>query len=370
MSGEKIPVLDLAPEIEAVKEELERAFREVLDSGHFILGPAVERFEKAVGAYLGTRHAIGLNSGTDALVIGLRALGIGPGDEVVTTPFTFFATAEAISLVGATPVFADIQPGTFDLDPEAVRAVLSDSTRAILPVHLFGHAAAMDQLGEIAEEHELFMLEDVAQAFGGAYRGRKLGTLGEIGAFSFFPSKNLGGFGDGGLIATDDDDLAAEVRMLRAHGAKKKYFNETLGYNSRLDALQAALLAVKLPHIDEYNQGRRRVAGLYGRMLAEVEGVTVPVVEEYAEHVFHQYTVRIAGGKRDAVQKALEAKGVSTMVYYPVPVHRLPLYDGQYPACPVAEAAAADVLSLPIWPTMEEAKVARVVQTLRSALSG
>ena len=348
MNKIEIPIYDPRPEIEALRPEIEAAIRRVLDSGRFILGPEVEAFEEEVAEYLGVRHAVGLNSGTDALVIGLRALGVGPGDEVITTPFTFFATAEAISLVGAKPVFVDIDPRTFNIDPKLIPAALSERTRAIVPVHLYGQAADMDPILAIAKEHGLKVLEDTAQAFGGEYKGQKLGTIGDAGAFSFFPTKNLGGIGDGGLIATNDDGVAEMARMLRAHGAKKKYHNEVLGYNSRLDAIQAAILRVKLLHIDEWNEARRRLAGTYNELFRDVAGVVTPYEAPYAKHVYHQYTVCILDDKRDLVQQRLGDAGIGTMVYYPVPVHRLPIFSHFKKRMPQSEKAAGQVLSLPM----------------------
>ncbi|WP_457633947.1 DegT/DnrJ/EryC1/StrS family aminotransferase [Oceanithermus desulfurans] len=369
MSKIEIPIYDPRPEIAALKGEIDAAIRRVVDSGRFILGPEVEAFEEEVADYLGVRHAIGLNSGTDALVIGLRALSVGPGDEVITTPFTFFATAEAISLVGAKPVFVDIDPRTFNIDPELIPAALTERTRAIVPVHLYGQAADMDPILAIAKEHGLKVLEDTAQAFGGGYKGKKLGTLGDAGAFSFFPTKNLGGFGDGGLLATNDDEVAEMARMLRAHGAKRKYQNEVLGYNSRLDALQAAVLRVKLRRIDAFNEARRDLARAYTSPLAELEGVIPPYEAPYGVHVYHQYTVRIAGGRRDAVATGLAERGVGTMVYYPTPVHRLPVYDQPAGCCPMAEAAAAEVLSLPMGPRLGRRAVEeRVLPALQALL--
>ncbi len=366
MSKIEIPIYDPRPEIAALQGEIDAAIRRVLDSGRFILGPEVEAFEEEVADYLGVRHAVGLNSGTDALVIGLRALGVGPGDEVITTPFTFFATAEAISLVGAKPVFVDIDPRTFNIDPTLIPAAITERTRVIVPVHLYGQAADTDPILTIAKEHGLKVLEDTAQAFGGEYKGKKLGTLGDAGAFSFFPTKNLGGFGDGGLLATNDDEVAEMARMLRTHGAKKKYQNEVLGYNSRLDALQAAVLRVKLRHIDTFNEARRARARAYTSRLAELEGVTPPHEVPYGMHVYHQYTVRIAGGRRDAVAAGLAERGVGTMVYYPTPVHRLPVYDQPAGCCPMAEAAAAEVLSLPMGPFLEASTQDRVLEALFS----
>lgn len=369
-----VPILDLTPEIEMLWDEFNGAFQDVLRSGQFIMGPAVRAFESAVADYLGSKHAIGVNSGTDALVIALRALGIGPGDEVITTPFSFFATAESISNVGATPIFADIDEETFNLSPADVEAKITPRTKAIMPVHLFGDSADMGALMEIAREHGLRVVEDCAQSFGARYHGDGAadgaftGTIGDAGAYSFFPSKNLGAFGDGGLIVTDDDDVADAASMLRKHGARKKYHNETLGYNSRLDALQAALLHVKLPHIDRFNAGRRRVAKHYNTLLADVPGILTPRLTD--GHVFHQYTVRVLDGRRDALREHLQQEGISTMVYYPIPQDRLPVYDGAYPANPVSDRLSAEVLSLPIWPTMEQAVIERVVGAIKRALQG
>lgn len=368
MSDRAIPVLDLTPGIESLRDEINTSIEEVIRSGQFIMGPAVRDFEADVAAYLGVRHAIGLNSGTDALVIALRALDIQPGDEVITTAFTFFATAEAISVLGAVPVFVDIDPDTFNLDPTQIEAQITPRTRAILPVHLYGQAAAMDSILEIAANHDLHVLEDVAQAFGGGYRGRKLGTLGHVSAFSFFPTKNLGAFGDAGLLATNDDSIAEQARMLRAHGGKKKYANEILGYNSRLDTVQAAVLRVKLPHIDSWNEARRRVARRYNDLLAQVTGLITPQEADSAHHVYHQYTVRILDGRRDDVQQRLKQNGIGTMIYYPTPVHQLPVYASSYTRLPVTEQFAGEVLSLPIWPELDDAAQSYIADQLQAAL--
>jgi len=369
MSGESIPILDLRPQIAALRPDFEAAFARVLDSGQFILGPEEQAFEREAAAYLGVEHAVGLNSGTDALVIALRALGIGAGDEVITTPFTFFATAEATTLLGGTPVFVDVEPGSFNLDPARLEAAVTPRTRAILPVHLFGRPCHMDAIMAIAGRHGVKVVEDCAQSFGADWGGRRTGAIGHMGAFSFFPTKNLNAFGDGGMIATDDDELAALARMLRAHGARKKYYNEQAGYNSRLDELHAAMLRVKLPHLDAWNEGRRRAAACYNEALAGLDGLLLP--DPVPGHVFHQYTVRILGGRRDAVQKALAGAGIGTMIYYPVPVHRLKLYQESHAAisCPVAESLGAEVLSLPIWPELAgTATQEQVIAALREAL--
>lgn len=364
-----IPLLDTRPEIDAIWDELMPAIEAVIKGGQFIMGPNVKAFEQEVANYLGCKHAVALNSGTDALILGVAAMGIRPGDEVITSPFTFFATGEAISHFHAKPVFVDIDPATFNLRADQIEAKITEKTKAIIPVHLFGHSADMDAVMSLADKHGLKVLEDVAQAFGSDFRGQKVGTIGHAGAFSFFPSKNLGAFGDGGLFTTDDDALADTVRMLRVHGARKKYHNEVVGVNSRLDEIQAAVLRIKLRHIDEWNEGRRRAAARYAGFLAGIPGVTVPFEAQYTTHVFHQYTIRIEGGKRDAVQPALQAEGIGSFVYYPVPLDKLPVYaKDDFGPLPESDRAAAEVLSLPIWPKIEEQTQARVAQAIRKAM--
>ena len=363
--AQQIPILDLNPEIQELLPEFMAATERVLKSGQFIMGPDVVAFEKEVAAYLGVKHAISCNSGTDALVIGLRAAGIGPGDEVITSPFTFFATAESISAVGATPVFVDIDPETYNLDVALASKAVTSKTKAIIPVHLYGHAADMDAVMLLARRHGLKVIEDVAQAFGAQYSGRQVGTIGDVGAFSFFPSKNLGCFGDGGLITTDDDALADSAKMLRVHGSRKKYYNEEIGYNSRLDSLQAAYLRIKLTHIDKRNAGRRQVAQTYNELLSG-SGFVTPVEKPGCKHVYHQYTVRVpAGVDRDALQDKLAKVGISTMIYYPVPCHKLPVYKNLTSSCPLSEQAASQVISLPIWPSLERSVQQASVDQLR-----
>ena len=365
MTG-KLPILDLGPQYRSIESEVHTAITRVLESGSFIMGPDVAEFEKEAADFLGARHAIGLNSGTDALFLALRALGIGPGDEVITTPFTFFATAEAISHVGATPVFVDIDEASFNIDPAAVDAAITPRTRAVIPVHLYGRPVDMTALMAVASAAGIAVVEDCAQSFGARYQGRQTGTIGAVGTFSFFPSKNLGAYGDAGMLTTDDDAVAEQVRMLRVHGARKKYFNEVVGYNSRLDTLQAAILRVKLPHVEEWNAGRRRVAARYGELLAAVPGVVAPAVSD--GHVFHQYTIRVLDGRRAAVEGVLTEAGIATMLYYPVPVHHLPLYRDAAPTLPIAERLSNEVLSLPIWPELDDADIVRVVDVVAGAL--
>ena len=365
---DRVPLLDLKPELSRLMPELTQAAIRVIESGEYIGGKEVKAFEEAVAGYLGLPYVVPLNSGTDALIIALDAAGVGPGDEVITSPFTFFASAEAINRVGATPVFADVDPDTFTIDPNDVLLKITPRTKAIIPVHLFGHAADMSALLGLARKHNLFVLEDVAQAFGGRYEGAMLGGLGDAAAFSFFPSKNLGGFGDGGLFATRSKELADEVRMLATHGARKKYHNEKIGYNSRLDALQAALLAVKLRMIDELIAGRRAVAQRYDSLLATVKHVRAPKVIGNVFHVYHQYTVLIEEHDRAMVQQRMLEKGVETFVYYPIPLHKLPVYEGLRCSLPNAEKACAQVLSLPMSPFLEEGIQHRVVECLEESL--
>lgn len=369
-----IPILDLNNEVTLLWDELSDAVQGVLRSGAFVLGPEVQKFEAEVQEYLGVKHAIGLNSGTDALVIALRAMGVKPGDEVITSSFSFFATAEAIEIIGGKSVFVDIDPATFNLDVSQVEKKITPKTRALLPVHLYGQAADMGPLLEIAQRHGLRVLEDVAQAFGSDYRGRKTGALGDAGAHSFYPTKNLGAYGDGGMITTNDDAIAQQVRVLRDHGSPRKYHHVTVGYNSRLDSIQAAILRVKLKHIDAWNDARRATARHYTKLLNAVPGVTPPAEAGYSRHVYHQYTVRIADGRRDAVREALTAEGIASMIYYPEAMHQAPYFAARAKAeaatwpQPQSERACAEVLSLPIGPRLTLADAERVVSVIRSAL--
>ena len=345
MPSPRIPLVDLDPEVDEIWDELAGAVLGVLRSGRFILGPNVAAFEQEVAAYLGCEHAVGVNSGTDAIAIALRALGVGPGDEVVTTPFTFVATAEAIVTAGARPVFADIDPFTGNLDPAEVQARLTPRTRAVVPVHLYGVPAAIPDLPE-----SIAVVEDAAQAFGATVDGRKVGTLGRAGAFSFFPSKPLGGCGDGGLVATDDTDLAASARRLRAHGASRKHYSEEVGLNSRLDELQAAVLRVKLPRVDGAIEQRARLAARYAQQLEGIDGIVLPPRPPGAAH--HLYTVRVLDGRRDDLARALHDAGIASAVNYPVALHHLPPYAEPGLVLPEAERAAREVLSLPFWAHM------------------
>ncbi|RJQ45372.1 MAG: DegT/DnrJ/EryC1/StrS family aminotransferase [Gaiellales bacterium] len=366
----QIPFLDLDALHEPLSEELEAAYRDVVSSGSFILGANVAALEEEIAAYCGTGHAVGVASGTDAIHLALRAYGVGPGDDVITSPFTFCATADSIMLAGARPLFADIDPHTFNIDPGAVESALTGRTRAVIAVNLYGQAADLQRLRALADRHDFLLIEDNAQALGATLGGKRTGSLGDAGAISFFPSKNLGCFGDGGMVITDDEAAAARLRSLRVHGAARKYYSEELGLNSRLDELQAAFLRVKLPHLDSWNLKRRENACLYDSLLAGHEGIVTPAVSDGSEHVYHQYTVRVR--ERERVREELAAAGVATAVYYPVPLHRQPLFDSALvPDAGLSEAekATGEVLSLPIGPELSETQVERVAASLIEAVS-
>lgn len=362
----QIPMVDLQIQYRQLQAEIDQAIHGVLDTSYYILGPQGQAFEAETATYLGVRHAIGVSSGTDALHLALRAAGIGPGDEVITSPFTFIATAEAIAYVGGTPVFVDIDPQTFNLDPKLVKSAINAKTRAILPVHLFGQPADLAPLMALCEEHNLLLIEDCAQSFGATYAGRQTGSLGALGCFSFFPSKNLGCYGDGGMIVTNDDALAEQVRMLRNHGSKVRYHHDLIGYNSRLDEIQAAILRVKLKHIDRFNQLRRQNAHYYSARLAAA-GVTPPHEDGKGVHVYHQYTVLT--DKREAQQAALASAGCASAIYYPIPLHRQNVFADAFQkvSLPVSEQVAARCLSLPIYPELTEEQMDRVIAAIKGA---
>jgi dTDP-4-amino-4,6-dideoxygalactose transaminase len=364
-----VPLLDLQAQYRPIRDEILAALTRVADSQRFIGGPEVEAFEREMAADLGVAHAVGLSSGTDALLVALMALGIGPGDEVITPTFSFFATAGCVSRLGATPRLVDIDPLTFNVDPAAVAAAITPRTRAIIPVHLYGQCADMDPILDAARRHGIAVLEDAAQAIGATYKGRQAGSMGTAGCFSFFPSKNLGAFGDAGLLTTNDAALAHEVRLLRNHGAEPKYLHQRIGGNFRLDALQAAVLRVKRPHLEAWTEARRRNADRYDRLFAERDAaVGLPARAPDCRHIFNQYVIRVAG--RDAVRAGLEARGIGTEVYYPVPFHLQECFAplgyraGDFP---IAEAAAADVLALPIYGELAEAQQEEVVAALCSS---
>ena len=368
---EPVPVLDLAAQYRSIENDINAAIQRVLASQHFILGPEVKALEQEVAQYCGRKFGVGVASGTDALTLALCACGIGPGDEVIVPSFTFIATADCVSLLGAIPVFADIDPESFCLDPLQVARKITGRTRAIIPVHLYGQAADMDPILMLARVHNLKVIEDTAQAIGARYNGRKAASMGDAGCLSFFPSKNLGGYGDGGMVVTDSEELAIQLRSLRAHGTTRKYFSVRQGWNSRLDELQAAILRVKLQHLDDWGSARRLRAAAYARLLSDISAITVPVTLPGREHVFHQYTIRVP--RRDAVLKALAERGIGSTVYYPVPIHLQPIYDSlEYKQgdLPETERAAAEVLSLPIYPEMTDAQMESVAAALADAVLG
>jgi dTDP-4-amino-4,6-dideoxygalactose transaminase len=367
-----IPMLDLKAQYGKIRDEVRAAIDQVLEAQQFILGPQVKAFEEEMAAYCGTKFAVGVASGTDALILALHACGAGPGDEVVVPTFSYIATGDSASLLGAVPVFVDIDPATYNMDPAQLASRITAKTKAIVPVHLYGQPADMDPILEIARHRGIPVIEDNAQAIGAAYKGRRTGSMGDIGCISFFPSKNLGGYGDGGMVVTNSAELAARLRALRAHGTTRhKYMSDVQGWNSRLDELQAAILRVKLRHLDDWKRGRQAVAARYNELLRGVPGVTTPAVAAQCEHVYHQYTVRVSG--RDAVQQRLADAGVPSTVYYPVPMHLQKMYahlGGRPGSLPVAERVAGEVLSLPVYPELTEAQVRRVAAALAAAVQG
>ena len=366
-----VPLLDLKAQYAAIKTELLAAVEKVLESQHFILGPAVAECERRVAAYSQCDHAVGVSSGSDALLACLMAEGVGPGDEVITTPYTFFATVGCISRVGARPVFVDIQPDTYNIDVAQIEGAVTARTKAIIPVHLFGQCAEMDPLLEIARDHEVLVIEDAAQAIGAEYYERRAGAMGDYGCFSFFPSKNLGAAGDGGMIVTDDAARAEKLRILRAHGSKPKYFHSLIGGNFRLDALQAAIVNVKLNYLDRWTAARQANAEHYRRLLDDSrlvdDGlVTPPAVAAVSRHIYNQFVIRAA--RRDELQTFLHSRQVNTEVYYPLPMHLQECFAdlgyraGDFPHC---EAAAHETLAFPIYPELQLDQIEWVVHSLR-----
>lgn len=364
-------MVDLRNQYHGIRKEIDAAIDAVLESTDFIRGRDVGEFECKLAGYLGGTFALGVANGTDALQVAMMALGIGPGDEVITTPFTFIATAEAAALLGATPVFADIDPQTFNLDPSKIEGLISDRTRAIVAVHLFGQPADMGPIMDLAENHGLLVIEDNAQSIGSEYQGAKAGYIGDIGCLSFFPSKNLGCFGDGGAVLTNSENLYRSMRMISNHGSHRKYHNQVVGLNSRLDTLQAAVLKVKLNHLDEYIAARRRAASRYGAFFEESEYITVPHHAPDRTHVYHQYTLRISEdvpGGRDGLSKHLIEKNVPHAVYYPVPLHQLPVFAEKgacrYDDLAEAERAAHEVISLPMHTELTEEQQKFIARTV------
>jgi dTDP-4-amino-4,6-dideoxygalactose transaminase len=366
---QELQYLDLKAQFQTIRDEVMDAIARVMESQHFILGSEVERFEEEIGRVIGARHSMSCASGSDALLLAMAATGIGAGDEVITSPFTFVATAGSIARLGAIPVFVDIDPTTFNISPELIEAAITSRTRAILPVHLFGLPADMDPILKIAKDHSLVVIEDAAQAIGACYAGKTVGSLGNFGCFSFFPSKNLGAAGDGGLVTTEDAGMAEKIRMLRVHGSKKKYHHDLLGTNSRLDALQAAILRVKLPHLDSWTAARQERADHYQELFrtASLSAHVSPPPEPSANyiHVYNQFTVRCE--QRDGLREYLRRAGVPTEVYYPIPLHLQPAfrYLGYKPGqLPVAESASREVLSLPVYPELGRPQQDYVVQKI------
>jgi UDP-2-acetamido-2-deoxy-ribo-hexuluronate aminotransferase len=364
---EMIPMVDLKKQVQEIKDEVFDVLRDIFESGQYILGLKVSEFEKVVANYHGVQEAIGVASCTDALHLSIDALNIGEGDEVITSPFTFFATVEAILYTGAIPVFVDIEPDTLNIDTNQIEGTITEKTKAILPVHLFGHPADMGKILYVAKKYRLKVIEDCAQSFGAGINGKKAGSFGDAGCFSFYPSKNLGGCGDGGMVVLNNSKVADRIKELRNHGSKGSYRHKRVGFNSRLDEIQAGILLIKLKHIDEYNKKRRRNAALYNHLLSDK--LKCPVEKEGSYHVYHQYT--IITPKRDNLQQKLKEKGIASVIYYPVPLHLqkalkfLGYHKGDFP---VAEKAAKQVLSLPMYPELEESSITKIAKIIRNVV--
>jgi len=354
----KVNLLDLNAQYNTIKEDINNAIKEVLESSTYIMGPNVKKIESEIAEFTGVKHGIAVANGTDALMLALKALGVKEGDEVITTPFTFFASAETTSVVGATPVFADVLPDTLCIDPNSIEKCITEKTKVIIPVHIFGQMCDMDKIMDIAKKHNLYVIEDACQAIGAEYKGKRAGSIGHMGTYSFFPTKNLGAYGDGGMVVTNDDTLADKVKLLRAHGSKVKYNHIAIGHNSRLDEIQAAILRVKFKHIEQWNNERNRKAHIYNELLSGIDLITPTELEEN-KHVYHMYVVQ--SYKRDEIIKFLKERGVSTGVYYPSPVHLQEVYrhlnysEGDLQ---VSEDACEKTFALPLYPeiTLEEQK--------------
>jgi len=365
----KVPLLDLKRQYQSIKNEIDGAVQKVLEGTQFIMGPEVKVFEENIVKYCGTKYAIGVASGTDALLLSLRACGVGSGDEVIIPTFTFFATAGVVSRLGATPVFVDIDPDTYNIDPQLIEKKITRNTKAIIPVHLFGQCADMDPILEIAQKHNLKVVEDAAQAIGARYKGKKAGSRGDLGCFSFFPSKNLGGAGDGGMVVTHDESLADLVRKLRVHGATQKYYHSIVGYNSRLDTLQAAILDVKLRYLDQWSAKRNEKAKVYDQAFKDLDIVT-PKVEKFNNHIYHQYTIAVKN--RDGLKEHLTKNQIGWAVYYPLPLHLQECYKSlghRQGDLPVSERKANEVISLPIFPELTTQEQEFVIESIKSFLS-
>ena len=362
----KVPFLDLKAQLAPIREEVQTAIDAVLDNTAFAGGPFVDKFEKEFAAFCGTKYAVGVGNGTDAIWLALLALGVGEADEVITVPSTFIATAEAISFAGADPVFVDIDPDTCNMDPVKLECAITPRTRAIIPVHLFGQPADMDPILAIAKKHNIPILEDACQAHGALYKGKKAGTMGIAGCFSFYPGKNLGAFGEAGAVVTDDEELAKRIKVLRDHGQPQKYHHDVIGWNGRMDGIQGAVLSVKLKYLDKWNEARRANAKKYDRLLAGVREIRLPVEKDYARHVYHLYALR--DPKRDALMTFLGEKGVATGIHYPVPLHMTKAYeylDLKPGSFPVAELAASEFVSLPMFPELTDEQIAYVAACVK-----
>ena len=370
----QLQMVDLKTQYQRIKPEIDAAIQGVIDSCQFVKGGEVKTFEAELAQYLGVKHVIGCGNGTDALQVALMALGLKPGDEVITTDFTFIATVEVIALLGLTPVLVDIDEQTFNIDIEAVKRAITPRTKAIVPVHLFGQCANMEPLLQLADKHGLYVVEDTAQGLGAEYRFssgtvRKAGTMGTIGCTSFFPSKNLGCYGDGGALFTNDDELAEQIRSLTNHGMKVRYHHDMIGVNSRLDTIQAAILRVKLPHLDEYNRARLAAAKKYNAALSDIDGLETPVTAAFTTHIFHQYTLKVKNGQRDALKKHLDEQGIPNMVYYPIPLHRQKAFEPyvtENDSFPVSETICSEVLSLPMHTELDDEQIERITSAVRS----
>lgn len=360
--NQKIPMVDIYAQYKSIKKEIDNAIGEVIKNSAYIGGQYVEKFEEDMAKFCETKYALGLNSGTDALYLSLWALGIKEGDEVITTPFTFFATAEVIVRLGAKPIFVDINPDTFNIDENLIEEKITKKTKAIIPVHLFGLPVNMEKIDQIAKKYKLFVIEDACQAIGAKYQGKKVGNLGDIGCFSFFPSKNLNAYGDGGMVTTNNLALAEKIKMLRNHGSKIKYYNDEIGVSSRLDGLQAAILSVKLKHLNKWNKSRQNIANSYNNLLRNIDYIELPKydLDKNSSHVYHQYTLKIKNRKRDELKKYLEDNNISSMVYYPLPIHLLKAMeyiDIKKGSLPVVEKMCSEVLSLPIYAELDKKKI-------------
>ncbi len=366
-----VPLLDLTRQYAYLKPEMDKAVLNVLAHSKFVLGPEVTQLEKELAAYCRTKYAIGVASGTDALIVALQACGVEPGDEVITSNFSFFASAGVVSRLGAKPVFVDIDPASYNIDPKLIEAAITPRTKVIMPVHLFGQMADMDPIMAIARKHNLKVVEDGAQSIGAEYKGRPCGSIGDIGCFSFFPSKNLGGGGDGGMITTNSEELHEQCRILREHGQKPQYHHKIIGYNSRLDSIQAAILLVKLPYLRKWSEKRIEHAGRYDREFAGLKGLKTPTVMPYATfHIYNQYTVE--SPNRTTVFDGLKKAGIGTAIYYPVPFHQQECfaYLGYKPTeFPHTTKAAAEVFSIPVYPEMTDAEQAEVIATIKGLLA-